>query len=154
MIMYKTKIQQEVYSKSWCFAQSMLSCLPSRDLCKLCERPVQEFFSWSTLHAWIFFRLIFLAWCFFFWYFAHSPASHNFSNGPSLNSSLWDFINVHKLCWHSINDNPLLSITQEAYYPVDKTWINVVLSQLATSASVFSQLNQWYWHLIMAIVVL
>ena len=34
MIIYKTKIQQEVYSNSWWFAHSMLSCLPSWDLWK------------------------------------------------------------------------------------------------------------------------
>ena len=68
MIIYKTKIQQEVYSKSWSFAHSMLSCLPSWDLCKMCGRPMQEFFSCSTLHAWIFFHLIFpcMNQCFFF----------------------------------------------------------------------------------------
>ena len=44
MITYKTKIQQEGYSKGWCFAHSMLSCLPSWDLCEMCGRPMQEFF--------------------------------------------------------------------------------------------------------------
>ena len=81
MIIYKTKIQQEVYSKGWCFAHSMLSCLPSWDLCKMCGRPMQKFFSWSTQHAWIFFHLIFPCMNFFF---VLRPPPHNFSNGPSL----------------------------------------------------------------------
>ena len=43
-----------MYSESRCFAHSTLSSMPSWDLCKMCGRPRQEFFSWSILHAWIF----------------------------------------------------------------------------------------------------
>ena len=42
------------YSESCCFAHSTLSSMPSWDLCKMCGRPRQECFSWSILHAWIF----------------------------------------------------------------------------------------------------
>ena len=43
-----------MYSESCCFAHSTLSSMPSWDLCKMCGRPRQECFSWSILHAWIF----------------------------------------------------------------------------------------------------
>ena len=85
MIIYKTKIQQEVYTKSWCFALSMLSCLPSWDLCKMCGRPMEEFFFLVYSACIIFFHLITFAWISGF--FCTSPACplpHNFSNGPSL----------------------------------------------------------------------
>ena len=86
MIIYKTKIQQEVYSKSWCFAHSMLSCLPSLDLCKMCERPMQEFFP-GLLCMDEFFSLIFPLHEFFFFVLRPPPAPpspHKFCNGPSL----------------------------------------------------------------------
>ena len=70
MIIDKTKIQQDVFSKNWCFAHSMLSCLPSWNLCEMYGRPMQEYFFWSTLRAWIFFHLIFTC---FFLYFARPP---------------------------------------------------------------------------------
>ena len=57
---------------------------PSYDLCKMCGRPMQEFFPRSTLHAWIFFSLNFPLHEFFF---VPRPPPHNFSNGPSLNDS-------------------------------------------------------------------
>ena len=72
MIIYKTKIQWDMYSESWCFAHNMLSSMPSWDLCKMCGRPRQEFFSWSTLHAWIFLGT------------SSPPSPYNFSKGPSL----------------------------------------------------------------------
>ena len=61
-----------MYSESWCFAHSMLSSMPSWDLCKMCGRPRQEFFSWSTLHAWIFLGT------------SSPPSPYNFSKGPTL----------------------------------------------------------------------
>ena len=59
-------------------------CFPAC-LLKICAKCVEgqcrNFFSRSTLHAWIFFVLIFRCMNFFL-YFARPP--HNFSNGPSL----------------------------------------------------------------------
>ena len=64
-----------MYSESCCFAHSTFSSMPSWDLCKMCGRPRQEFFSLSILHAWIF--------------LGPSPPPpphlpHNFSKGPPL----------------------------------------------------------------------
>ena len=33
-----------LFKDCWCFAHSMLSCLPFWDLCKMCGRPMQQFF--------------------------------------------------------------------------------------------------------------
>ena len=82
MIIDKTKIQQEVYSKNWCFAHGMLSCLPSWNLCKM-YGPMQEFFP-GLLYVHEFFSLNFPLHEFFF---GTSPAPHNFPNGSSLTLS-------------------------------------------------------------------
>ena len=66
MIIYKTKIQQEVYSKSWCFAHSMLSCLPSWDLCKCVEGQCRNFFLVYFACMNFFVHLIFPCMNFFF----------------------------------------------------------------------------------------
>ena len=51
-------------------------------ICAKCvEGQCRNLFSWSTLHAWIFFHLIFPCMNFFF---VLRPPPHNFSNGPSL----------------------------------------------------------------------
>ena len=66
MIIDRTQIQQEVYSESWCFAHSMLSCLSSWNLCKMYGRPMQEFFSGLLYAHEFFFHLIFPCMNFFF----------------------------------------------------------------------------------------
>ena len=84
----QTKSEPEVsIQKADVFAHRMLSCMPSWDFCKMCGRPLQKFFSWSTLHAWFFFSLNFPLHDFFL-VFRHPPTSHNFCNGPSLSLSL------------------------------------------------------------------
>ena len=66
MIIDKTKIQQEVYSKSWCFAHSMLSCLSSWNLCKCIEGQCRNFFLVYSTCMIFFFTKFSLAWIFFF----------------------------------------------------------------------------------------
>ena len=39
IILIQDQNSKKAYSKSWCFAHSMLSCIPSSDLCKMCRRP-------------------------------------------------------------------------------------------------------------------
>ena len=63
-----------MYSESCCFAHSTFSSMPSWDLCKMCGRPRQEFFSLSILHAWFFLGTS----------PPPPPLPHNFSKGPPL----------------------------------------------------------------------
>ena len=72
IILIQDQNSKKVYSKSWCFAHSMLSCIPSWDtLCKMCGRPFFFFSGLLCMHE--FFSLKFsLAW-YIFLYFAPPP---------------------------------------------------------------------------------